>query len=303
MSKESYLPQDSPNQPYITLSALDAGYIYLPEFEFIVPSNPHVSHKAPSMSFFLRHPSGTKIVYDLGMRKDWQNYPVAIQSRIADGVRQIDVAKDVKDSVVAGGVDPEDVDVMIVSHIHYDHTGNPNQFPNAKYIIGPGSLELIEGSKDVEPIDNWFTPALLPDDKSVINQLPPYTSHEWKPLGPFGKTIDYFHDGSFYIVDSTGHLPGHINGLVRIAPNRFVYLASDSCHFTSILSGERAIAVWTDEKGNSKCVHSDKGAAEAHVKKLQELRDRGGENIEIALAHQLGWEDKFRSRFLPGKFE
>jgi glyoxylase-like metal-dependent hydrolase (beta-lactamase superfamily II) len=303
MSSESFLPADRPDQAYITLSALDAGYLWLPEHEFIVPCDPKANHKAPSFAFFLRHPNGTKIVYDLGLRKDWQNYPLAFQRRVADGVRKIDVSKDVKDSIVAGGEDPLAVDVVIVSHIHYDHTGNPNQFPKAKYIIGPGSLELIEESKDIDPMDNWFTMELLPDDRSVIHQLPPYSSSEWKPLGPFAHTYDYFGDGSFYIVDSTGHLPGHVNGLVRIGPNRFVYLASDSCHFSSILSGECAIAVWKDDKGNPKCVHSDVKAAEAHIKNVQELRDKGGKNIEVVLAHELDWEDKYRYRFLPGKFE
>jgi glyoxylase-like metal-dependent hydrolase (beta-lactamase superfamily II) len=302
MSTESYLPPDGPNQAYITLSALDAGYLWLPEREFIDPCNEKAVHKAPSLSFFLQHPSGTKIVYDLGIRKDWRGYPRAFVIRVESGTRRIDVSKDVQDSVIAGGMDPKDVDVVIVSHIHYDHTGNPDQFPNAKYHIGPGSLELIESSKEIPEDDNWFTEDLLPSNKSLIQQFPAYSSEEWKPLGPFEKTIDYFKDGSFYIVDSTGHLPGHINGLVRIGPNRFVYLASDSCHFTSILSGECGIAIYTDEKGNPKCVHSDKGAAEAHVKKIQELRDKGGDNIEIVLAHELGWEDKHRDRFLPGKF-
>jgi glyoxylase-like metal-dependent hydrolase (beta-lactamase superfamily II) len=298
------LPPDAPNQAYITVSALNAGYLWLPEREFIDPCDETAVHKAPSLSFFLVHqPSGTKLVYDLGMRKDWENYPPAIEIRIATGVRKIDVSVDVRDSVVSGGVDPNDVDVVIVSHVHYDHTGNPNQFPNAKYIIGPGSLELIRDAAGVEdPLDNWFTEQLLPDDKSKINQLPPYTSPEWKPLGLFEHTFDYFGDGSFYLVDSTGHLPGHINGLVRIAPNRFVYLASDSCHFTSILSGDCGIAIFKDPKGDLKCIHSDKAAAEKHLDKIRELRDRGGENVEIVLAHELGWEDKHPERFLPGKF-
>ena len=211
--------------------------------------------------------------------------------------------KDVKDSVIAGGVNPNDVNFVIVSHIHYDHTGNPNQFPNAQYIIGPGSLELIEQSRSIYNDDNWFTDDLLPDNISAIHQLPPHSSDEWRPLGPFEKTIDYFGDGSFYIVDSTGYLSGHINGLVRIGPNRFVYLASDSCHFTGILSGECSIALYKDDKENLKCAHYDKAAAEAQIMNIQELRDHGGENVEIVLAHELGWEDRHRSRFLPGKFE
>jgi 3-hydroxyisobutyrate dehydrogenase len=212
------------------------------------------------------------------------------------------VSQDVLDSILAGGQDPNDVDVVIVSHIHYDHTGNPDQFPRAKYIIGPGSLELIEQSKGIAEIDNWFTEDLLPSNRSLIKQLPSTDSGAWKPLGPFERSIDYFGDGSFYIVDSPGHLPGHINGLVRIAANRFVYLASDSCHFTSLLSGDCAIAIYTDDKGMKKCVHSDKEAAERHIRKIRELRDKGGNMVEIVLAHELGWEERHRDRFLPGKF-
>ena len=301
---ESFLPQDSQDQAYITLSALQGGYLWLPEREFISPCDENAVHKAPSLCFLLTHPpTGTKIVYDLGLRKDWENYPPAFVHRVRAGVRKIDVSQDVKDSVLAGGINPRDINVVIVSHIHYDHTGNPNQFPNAKYHIGPGSLELIEKSKSTpDAVDNWFTESLLPHNKSLIHQFPPYSSNEWKLIGPFEKTLDYFGDGTFYIVDSTGHLPGHINGLVRIGPNRFVYLASDSCHFTSILSGECSIALFTDEKGNKKCIHSDKAAAESHIKKIQELRDRGGANVEIVLVHELGWETKYPDRFLPGRF-
>ena len=301
----SYLPEDTPNQPYITLSALDAGYLWLPEREFISPSDQKAVHKAPSLSFFLVHPpTGTKIVYDLGLRKDWRGYPPVFVRRVESGTRKIDVTKDVRDSVIAGGVDPNDVDAVFVSHIHYDHTGNPDQFPNAKYHIGPGSLELIENAnRNEDPQDSWFTEQLLPKNKSLIQQLPPYSSSEWKPIGPFEKAYDYFKDGSFYLIDSTGHLPGHINGLVRIGPNKWVYLASDSCHFTQLLTGECQIAVWNNDKGEVTCVHSDRAAAEAHIKKIRELGERLGPQVEIVLAHEIGWEDKYRHRFLPGTFE
>jgi glyoxylase-like metal-dependent hydrolase (beta-lactamase superfamily II) len=300
----SYLPEDTPNQPYITLSALDAGYLWLPEREFLVPADQKAVHKAPSLSFFLVHPpTGTKVVYDLGLRKDWRGYPPVFVHRVESGTRKIDVRKDVLDSVIAGGEDPNDVNVVIVSHIHYDHTGNPDQFPNAKYHIGPGSLELIEhATRHEDPQTTWFTEQLLPKNKSLIQQFPPYSSPEWKSIGPFEKAYDYFKDGSFYLIDSTGHLPGHINGLVRIGPNKFVYLASDSCHFTQLLTSECQIASWSNEKGELTCVHSDKAAAEAHLKNIRELRDRLGPQVEIVLAHEIGWEDKYRHRFLPGTF-
>lgn len=67
------------------------------------------------------------------------------------------------------------------------------------------------------------------------------------PIGPFDKSFDFFGDGSFYLVDAKGsvsvgdrnsvrklsiafmsfilgHCPGHMCGVVRIAPNQFIVL-------------------------------------------------------------------------------
>lgn len=44
--------------------------------------------------------------------------------------------------------------------------------------------------------------------------------------------IDYFGDGSFYLLDAPGHSIGHICGLVRTTrdPDTFVFLGADACH-------------------------------------------------------------------------
>jgi hypothetical protein len=60
-----------------------------------------------------------------------------------------------------------------------------------------------------------------------------------KPLqiGPFN-AIDYFRDGSFYILDAPGHTFGHVAALARVAAdaqipaeNSFVFMGGDTCHF------------------------------------------------------------------------
>ena len=297
------LPADRPNQVYVTLSALEAGYLYLPEREFITNADPTAVHRCPSLAFYIYHgPTQRKIVYDLGLRKDWDNYPPRIAKRIATKERRVDIPADVHASLLKGGVRPEDIDTIILSHIHYDHTGNPHHFPNAKFILGPGSLELIRRS-EANPAESWFGPTLLPDDISKqVTELSAYSSSEWVPLSVFPHTVDYFGDGSFYLVDSPGHLEGHINGLARIGSNKFVYLASDTCHDTRILSGECGIAVY-EHDGVMKSVDVDKEASEGHIRLLQDLMARTSGEVEIVLAHDFGWEKRHEGRFLPGKFE
>jgi len=50
----------------------------------------------------------------------------------------------------------------------------------------------------------------------------------------------------------------------------------------------------------SLCVQTHK-KTEAYIKKIQQLRDRMRPQVWIVLAHELGREDKYRHKFLPGR--
>ncbi|KAH8821988.1 beta-lactamase-like protein [Xylogone sp. PMI_703] len=296
------LPPDQPGQVYVTLSALEAGWIHLPEREFINPHDSNAIHRCPSLAFYLFHPpTNTRIVYDLGLRRDVENYPPRIARRCTDGTRKIEVPQDVKESVEKGNISANDIDVVVLSHLHYDHTGNPDQFPSARFIIGPGSLALLEAGK-ASPHETWFTPALLPSDMTRVAELPDLSSPKWKPLGFFSHVLDFFEDGSFYLVNSPGHVEGHINGLVRISPNRFVLLGSDSCHDTRLLDGSCCIATFKHPDGIIKSVHVDDDAAASHIQKLRKMRDLANGQLDIILAHDKSWASENSDKFFPRKF-
>jgi hypothetical protein len=47
--------------------------------------------------------------------------------------------------------------------------------------------------------------------------------------------LDYFGDGSFYLLDVPGHAIGHMCGLARTTVTTFVLLGADACHFAGSL--------------------------------------------------------------------
>lgn len=49
-------------------------------------------------------------------------------------------------------------------------------------------------------------------------------------IGGF-RAHDFYGDGSVYLLDTPGHLPGHMCALVRTQPDSFVFLGGDICHF------------------------------------------------------------------------
>jgi len=55
-------------------------------------------------------------------------------------------------------------------------------------------------------------------------------SGEWVPFGPFEKALDFFGDGSFWVIQAPGHMEGNLAAAARLADGAWVILASDCCH-------------------------------------------------------------------------
>jgi hypothetical protein len=53
---------------------------------------------------------------------------------------------------------------------------------------------------------------------------------DWKSFGPFERALDYFGNGSFWILDAPGHMPGNVAGAARLKDGEWIILGSD-CEF------------------------------------------------------------------------
>ena len=82
---------------------------------FMAPLVPGVDkHKdSPSFSFLLEHPSGRKLVWDLGIRKDYMNHAPKIANYLPSTNYTIDVSKNVVEILEEGGVKPSEIEGVI----------------------------------------------------------------------------------------------------------------------------------------------------------------------------------------------
>lgn len=204
------------------------SYIHdLPAAAFLTPEFPGLSKlSGPSFSFLIEHPSSRCLLFDLGIRKDWQNLPPVITQRIETMKCQVDVQKGVREQLEEHGVDAKNIEGIIWSHWHWDHTGNPGTFEKSTaLIVGPG-----------------FTKTFIPGyptngDGRVLEsdyegrELREIAFDQGLKIGSFD-AFDYFGDGSFYLLDSPGHAIGHMCGLARVtsSPNSFILMGGDICH-------------------------------------------------------------------------
>lgn len=333
---------ESRTSVYVIVSALDAGHITLPERLFVTDADPEKRTTVPSLSFLIQHPSPTgkitKLVFDLGVKRDLNSYTPAQQEHNAKR-QPIIVDPDCAASLRLGGIDPEeDIDYVILSHVHWDHIGTPTDFPNSTFLVGSGTLDLLKsGAGPLYPAE-LFNHDELPLSRTV--ELPPvlqppgvqyYTvphapkhtvtpltsqvilpscaknSWIWKPLPKFNllNTLDLFDDGSLYIIDSPGHIYGHINLLARLGEKEYVYLGGDCCHDPRILAGEKDIAMYEDGHGGMRSVHVDTGVAKSTLDMvralvLEQQTAEDGVKVEVVVAHDRSWRERNPDKFWPG---
>lgn len=193
-------------------------------------------------------------------------------------------------------------------------------------MVGRGSLDLLACGGDTETGGHaHFEKDLLPEGRTV--ELPPSAfesfgnghlngvgriedlgngeakAWQWKPLAHFPHTIDFFGDGSLYLVDAPGHLQGHLNMLARTGPGKWVYLGGDACHDRRILTGEVGIAEWENDEGKRCCIHVDREQAEETIERIRMAERVKGADVEVVLAHDVEWaeDEGNRGRFWPGR--
>ncbi|KAL0569661.1 hypothetical protein V5O48_012304 [Marasmius crinis-equi] len=285
------LPSPASDQAYCEVSALEAGIIHLPTKAFIHDGKSGEVVVAPSLSFLLRHSkTGRRLIFDLGLRKDWENYPPSIVRDINDFFR-VKVQEDVCESLSKGGLTPDDIEVVCLSHLHFDHVSDPRRFGKSTFLVGGPAATLFAPGYPSDP-NSEFASDLLPAGRTQFLDL----THG-SPLGPFPRALDYYGDGSLYITDAAGHLPGHINVAVRTSNDGgWLLLAGDSAHHRRLLTGESQIAVSSD----GGCAHVDKKAAEENLERIKAFMSLP--RTRVILAHDEPWyeENKGGPAFWPG---
>jgi N-acyl homoserine lactone hydrolase len=191
--------------PSITLARLDCGSVQVKDFSASFSDRqiyPHGSRQLTDSCYLIDH-QGRQMLWDTGLSADLKGKDTDIGGMV------VSLDKTLVDQLPQLGLKPGDVDIVGISHMHADHTGQAAQFANAKLVIGKQDFEQTAGKGD--------------------------------PFGPWrgaGKAVtlvsadhDIFGDGSVVALHLPGHTPDHLALLVRLASGP-VLLTGDLYHAT-----------------------------------------------------------------------
>lgn len=188
----------------------------------------------PAFSFLIEHAgSGDKLLFDLGVQKDLEAMPAITKKLIAKW--DVKVPKSVDEILAEHSVDTKSVTNIIFSHRHFDHTGDASLFPHSTGLVGgPGFKKFIGAGYPAEE-DSPFLSSALEGRKyfeiDFANDKRATKVGKWR-------AVDWFSDGSFYLLQSPGHTNDHMCGFARTklakdsetGQDEFILMGGDIAH-------------------------------------------------------------------------
>lgn len=217
----------------VKVSAINGALSRLPAELLVYPTvKGHDEIRLANYSFLIESSHrDKKILFDLAFMKNLEErMPPALKRIFEGGPGGVDSTYDVPDTLIYHGVSLSSINAIIWSHSHIDHVGDPSVFPSSTdLVVGPGfrntSMPGYPANSEAFLLDSAFHGRNVQEvdfGQGTLN------------IGGF-QAIDYFDDGSFYILEGTGHTMNHLCALARTTEDTFVLMAGDACHHVGIL--------------------------------------------------------------------
>jgi N-acyl homoserine lactone hydrolase len=187
----------------------------------------------PIPAFLIRHPSAGAILVDTGLHPSIttdgrQNFGGAA-TRF--GNPSLEPGEDVPSQLRERGLDPGEIPVVVMTHLHLDHSSAISEFPNSTFIVSETEWRAAIGPK---PALNGYRRAHF--DYAFEYRTVDFDRGGIDSYSSFGRTFDLFGDGSIHLAYTPGHSAGHVSVICRLAERDFV-IGGDAMYLLGQLDG------------------------------------------------------------------
>ncbi|AKX94031.1 N-acyl homoserine lactonase family protein [Neomoorella thermoacetica] len=171
-----------------------------------------------------------KIVVDTGIHdRNWVNEHVDPCQQQEDEKMAVALKK-------ATGWDPEEVDIVINTHLHYDHVGNNRIFKNAVFYV-----QQLEWEYAFHPLKSqeWIY-----NDTRFLYDQRGVDFFAWRFVNGYADVVP-----GVKLIPTPGHTPGHQSVLVKTAEG-VVCVSGDVVNLVENINEDRPVGIVTDVGAN-----------------------------------------------------
>jgi N-acyl homoserine lactone hydrolase len=184
----------------------------------------------PYFVYVVKHPQGV-VLFDSGAHPDLATDPVARMGAAAeDFVVKVEADDAIEPVLARIGLAPADVDLVIQSHLHFDHAGGLHAFPDTPVMVQRQELEFAENPSAAQ------RDIYIADDFEGVA--------DWRLLD--GEE-DVFGDGRLTVIPTPGHTKGHQSLLVRLDDGSSIFLLADAAYLLEKMRVRRPPGVLWNE--------------------------------------------------------
>ena len=198
----------------IRLYALDCGHATFKDMAMFSDTNEYdgQSGEVADPCFLIRHPKGI-LLWDTGLGDKFAANKAGVD--LGPGVH-LTVPLTLLSQLQSLGLKPQDVTYVSFSHLHFDHTGNANEFPDSTWILSKRELSAALS----QPTPEGMNPETFSSYRTVNKRM-------------IDGDYDVFGDGTVRILLAPGHTAGHQVLKVQLPKNGVVILSGDLYHLRS----------------------------------------------------------------------
>jgi len=188
----------------------------------------------PVPAFLIRHPSAGAILVDTGLHPSIATDPKQNFGALAtrSGTPTLAPGEDVPSQLRDRGLDPGEIPIVVMTHMHLDHTSAISEFPNSTFIVS--EAEWQAAAHGPSPLLNGYRRAHF--DYAFEYRTVDFNRDIVDSYASFGRTFDLFGDGSIRLAYTPGHSAGHMSVIAHLAERDFV-IGGDAMYVAGQLDG------------------------------------------------------------------
>ncbi len=211
-----YVPY-SASKVKVGVSVIETGYTCANESFIHEKGSLFSTHRSNNIAVYIKHPKGD-FLFDTGFGSDYQDQldNMAWPSCAINSHKHTKIAGNEVDAFGS----KEDINFILLSHLHWDHVSGINDFPDAE-------VWTTKAEYDFAFSDDAKKPAFLKTDYNDPTIKWNLITFDSIPYENFDRSLDLYDDGSIILVPLPGHTPGSLGMFVNLASGTRYFFIGD----------------------------------------------------------------------------